>query len=240
MRIALPSCTLALILLAACGGGTKTVTKQGTMSSGTIAVTASGGKIEAYPPAAGEPSDRYTLQVYGPSGKTATIDQVVESRKTSFVTSAANGSTADVLVRVPQGVHAQLRTTNGDIHVSDVNAPVDAVAGQGSIKIQIPSYANARTGRGNVSATIGDLNWPGALHFESEAGDVEVWIPAVANARVDLHTDHGTVFTDFNLRGSASGDAETITGNLGSGGNRSVVVRVKNGNIRLLKLVPQM
>lgn len=227
-------------MFAGCGGGTKTVTKQGTLSSGTIAVSASGGKIEAYPPAAGEPSDRYTLQVYGPSGDAATINQVVEPRKTSFMTSASTGSTADVLVRVPQGVHAQLRTMNGDIHVSDVNAPVDAEAVQGSIKIQIPSYANARTGRGNVSATIGDLNWPGALHFESDAGDVEVWIPAVANARVDLHSDHGTVFTDFNLHGSASGDAETITGNIGNGGNHSVVVHAKNGNVRLLKLVPQM
>ena len=46
---------------------------------------------------------------------------------------------------------------------------------------------------------------------------------------MDLHTDHGTIFTDFNLHGTAKGEAETIGGNLGSAGARSIYVRVKNG-----------
>lgn len=239
MRRAVRSAALLAVLaaLAACGGERSTITKTGSLRAGSIAVTAMRGKIEAYPPAAGEPKDRYTLAVYPRGAGAPVLNDVSSSSAHAFT---ASGGAADVLVRVPQGVRAVLRTVNGDIHVSDVNAPVDAAAQDGSIKIQIPSYADARTQHGNISATIGDIHWPGTLHFSSDAGDVEVWIPAVANAEVDLHTDHGTIFTDFNLRGSASGQAETITGAIGTGGARRVVVRAKNGNVRLLKLVPQM
>lgn len=226
-----------LLFMSGCSGERNAIRKQGTLQAGSITVSASRGKIEAYPPAAGEPKDRYTLAVYPRGPGVPVLNDTLSPRSLRFTTT---GAPSDVLVRVPQGVHAYLNAAAGDIHVSDVNAPVDAQALSGDIKIQIPSYANARTRSGNISATIGDINWPGQLHFASDRGDVEVWIPAVANASVDLHTDHGTIFTDFNLHGSANGDSETITGAIGTGGNRAVIVRVKNGNIRLLKLVPQM
>ncbi|MFN2528764.1 MAG: hypothetical protein ABR584_08600 [Candidatus Baltobacteraceae bacterium] len=151
-----------------------------------------------------------------------------------------NAPRADVLVRVPNGVRAELKARNGDIHVSDVVGPVDAVDEQGDIKIQIPSYANARTKTGNVSVLFGDVNWPGDLHFAAGHGDVEVYVPATADARVDLRTEHGIIFTDFDLHGKSHGDRESIVGRIGKGGSHAVIVRVGFGNIRLLRLVPQM
>lgn len=225
------------VLSAGCSGERNAITKQGTLAAGSIRVAAEHGKIEAYPPAASDPKDRFTVIVYPRASGVPVINDIASEKTHAFT---ATGVAADVLVRVPAGVRALLKTTAGDIHVSDVNAPVDAQALQGNIKIQIPSYANARTHLGNVSATIGDVKWPGTLHFSSDRGDVEVWLPAIADATVNLHTDNGTVFTDFNLHGNASGTAETISGSIGSGGNRAVIVRVKSGNIRLLKLVPQM
>lgn len=237
MRVG-PLLGLLLVLpCVGCSGDRAAIRKQGTLTGGSISVSAAAGKIEAYPPAANEPKDRYTLEVYR-RGNGAPILNVLTSASTH--TFATAGAPADVLVRIPQGVRAVLRAQRGDIHVSDVNAPVEATALAGDIKIQIPSYADARTQRGNISATLGDANWPGTLRFSSDAGDVEVWVPAIADATVDLHTDRGTIFTDFNLRGTASGQAETITGTIGSGGRRTLVVRTKNGNVRLMKLVPQM
>lgn len=230
--------SMLALAVAGCGSERAAIAKQGAMARGTMNVTAANGKIEAYPPAVGEHKDHYTIQVLPRGDGPPALNEVVDGYTRRF--STRGGGPADIFVRIPQGIHASLRTPKGDIHVSDVNAPVDAAAGMGNIKIQIPSYATARTGRGNVSVTFGDVNWPGTLHFESDQGDVEVWLPADANAAVDLHTDHGTVFTDFDLRGSASGQSETIVGHLGSGGNRSLVIRAKNGNVRLLKLVPQM
>lgn len=245
IRTGLPNCQLGRVFilmlalaLAGCGSERAAIANQGTMAHGTITAAVANGKIEAYPPAVGERKDHYTVQVLPRGDGAPALNEIVDGSTRRF--STRGRGPADIFMRIPPGVHALLRTTSGDIHVSDVNAPVDATAGTGNIKIQIPSYATARTGRGNVSATFGDVNWPGTLHFQSDQGDVEVWLPANANASVDLHTDRGTVFTDFDLRGSASGQSETIVGQLGSGGDRSLVIRAKNGNVRLLKLVPQM
>jgi len=146
----------------------------------------------------------------------------------------------DYTVRVPKQAHLSLFTANGSIHATDVAQPVDARVRTGEIKIQIPSYANAATEEGNITVLFGDAQWPGTLHFSTERGDIEVWVPATADADVNLHTDHGTIFTDFNLRGTSSGDTETIAGSIGRGGNRKVDVHVTNGSIRMLKLTPQM
>ena len=219
-----------ILLLASCSTGANTVTQTGTLDTGTLRVSATAGKIEAYPPAAGDPKNRYTI-----SSQSAT--PAVVSHSPGQVTLIGS---SELLIRVPDGVRAQLQINKGDIHVTDVRGPVDAKDAQGDIKIQIPSYANASTVRGNISVLFGDANWPGDLHFSAMQGDVELWVPATANARVDLQTDHGIIFTDFDLHGKAHGDVETIVGKIGTGGPRGIIVRVKTGNIRLLRLVPQM
>lgn len=244
---------LAALTLGGCGTDKGAVTQQGVLSRGTMALINTQGKIEAYPPANNEPKDQYTIVATAASGDAPTVVQYdAESRTLTACPGtraklplqcmpAPAGTRIDYLVRVPKDVRAYLATTNGDIHVSDVGGAVDARTVNGDIKIQVPSYANAQTVNGNVSVTFGDVNWPGTLHFSSTKGDVEVYVPAIANAHVDLHTDHGTVYTDFDLHGSSQGDAETIVGNIGTpGANRGVQVRVINGSIRLLKLVPQM
>ncbi len=236
---------LLLLLASGCAADRSAFTHTGVLNTGTLVLTNESGKIEAFPPAAGEPKNRYTISVTSADRAFRTVELFSAFSKTLQVCPGScpprkDTPAADYLIRVPAGVHARLTMANGDIDVSDVNAPVDAEVGTGDIKIQIPSYANARAGNGNVAVTFGDANWPGTLHFSTGRGDVELYVPAVANAHVDLHTDRGTVFTDFDLRGTSRGMAETIVGNIGSGGDRSVVVRVANGNVRLLKLVPQM
>ena len=236
---------LLLCILAACSTDKNAVTQSGTLDSGTIRVAIASGKIEAYPPAAADPKNRYMISVTAPNASvSASVHQYIAT-KTVLVCPAAcppavGGPAVDLLVRVPKDVRSVLTSLNGDIHVSDVSGPVDATAVSGDIKIQVPGYANASTESGNVSVLFGDANWPGDLHFSSGHGDVEVYVPATANATVDLRTDRGTIFTDFDLHGHASGQAESIVGKIGTGGAHSVIVRAKEGNVRLLRLVPQM
>lgn len=234
--------------------------QQGRLTSGTIALINTTGNVEAFPTAVGEPPSQYTIAAldakgkpfetalaFDPASNTLTACPIArrsaryaETKKSPMTCPPAPAQPVNYLLRVPKGVHAYITTTDGDIHVSDVSGPVDAFDATGSIKIQVPSYAQARTVNGNVSVTFGELNWPGTLHFSAQNGDVEVYVPAVANAHVDMRTDHGTIFTDFDLRGTSNGASETITGNIGAGGNRGVNIRVKSGSIRLLKLTPQM
>jgi hypothetical protein len=236
---------LLLCVLAACATDKNAVTKTGELNAGTIRAAIASGKIEAYPPAAGDPKNRYVVSLTAPNAALGSSIHTDAETRTVTVCPAlcpppSNGPAVDLLLRVPQNVHSVLTAGSGDIHVSDVSGPVDATTVSGDVKIQIPSYANASTQTGNVSVLFGDVNWPGNLRFSSGRGDVEVYVPATANAAVDLRTQRGTIFTDFDLHGHASGQAEFIVGKIGSGGAHSITVRVTEGNIRLLRLVPQM
>lgn len=249
----LPLLTFAL---ASCGKSNVSVTQHGRFDGQAMAVANLRGNIDAYAPAVGQAPDEYTVTQTTPARNVRTDIRVDRRSRTLTVCPApanarvssvgpgdcpqTEGELINYIVRVPRGVRAYLSTISGSVHVTDVSGPVDAHVRNGDIKLQIPSYGNASTGNGNVVVMFGDANWPGTLHFSAERGDVEVWVPATADAAADLHTDHGTIFTDFDLRGSSNQGAETIVGKIGKGGDHGINVRVSNGSIRLLKLTPQM
>ena len=104
----------------------------------------------------------------------------------------------------------------------------------------VPGYAQASAGTGNVTVYMGATSWPGTLKFSSRHGDVEVWINATAHFNVRMHTDRGTIFTDFLLRGTSKGFAETIDGNVGTASTHGIDIEARNGSIRLLQLKPQI
>jgi hypothetical protein len=86
---------------------------------------------------------------------------------------------------------------------------------------------------------MGATQWPGTLDFSTRHGDIEVWISAKAAFGVHLHTADGVLFTDFGLRGTSSGSAETIDGSVNGGSAQRVDVETPSGSIRLLRLQPQ-
>ncbi|MEO6913074.1 MAG: hypothetical protein ABI182_03510 [Candidatus Baltobacteraceae bacterium] len=204
------------------------------LAGGSIAVVAQAGNIDAYPPAVGEPKNQWTVQA-----------QVMRGAPRPPIDATAGRvrvtGHADYLLRVPKQVSLDARTTRGAINISDIDGAVSAENDDGTIHIQVPGYATARTLRGNISVTFSDLNWPGTLHFSSQNGDIEVWVPAIVNTHVHLHTDRGTIFSDFGIRGSARGMAETIDAQIGNPTQRhGIDIEIRNGSIRLLRLVPQM
>ena len=112
-------------------------------------------------------------------------------------------------------------------------------AAKGNVQIILPGYVEARVGTGRLSATMGAMQWPGTLHFSTESGDIEVWVNENAKFHIRMHTDNGTLFSDFDLRGRSAGSAETIDTDINGGGAQSIDIESKAGAIRLLKLHPE-
>jgi DUF4097 and DUF4098 domain-containing protein YvlB len=86
---------------------------------------------------------------------------------------------------------------------------------------------------------MGSTGWPGTLHFSTQHGNVELWINETAAFDVRLHTGSGTLFTDFDLRGTSQGSSETIVGRVNGGGSHGIDVETTSGTIRLLRFHPQ-
>jgi len=195
------------------------------------------GSIEAFKPAMGQASTRLTLQPSGPQG-VAEPGPILTRDGTSYTYDVTYARA--LLARIPDGVALDVASTDGDIDVTDITGPVVAYGKSGAVRVMVPGYAQARAGTGNVTVYMGATTWPGTLKFSSQHGDVEVWINATAHFGVRMHTDRGTVFTDFGLTGTSKGESETIVGTVGGTSSQGIDIEVADGSIRLLQLKPQV
>ena len=194
--------------------------------------------LNVYKPAVGEPADRYTIQATQlPSG---------EAPPAPSVLSAGNGIVVQapdplygLLVRLPDKVNLDVQSTEGNVSVIDVSGNVIVHAGIGNVKVLVPGYAEASNTKGDIEVTVGANVWPGTLKFSSNDGDVTVYVPETAKFHAHLHTDNGTLFTDFNLTGTSKGSNETIDAPVNGGGSIGIDIETKHGAARLLRLAPQ-
>lgn len=195
------------------------------------------GSIEAFKPAMGQASTLLTLQPSGPPG-VATPGPILkrDGRAYSYDVTYARS----LLARIPDGVSLDVASTDGDVNVTDITGPVVAYGKNGTVRVMVPGYARASAGTGNVTVYMGATTWPRTLRFSSQHGDVEVWINATAHFNVRMHTDRGTVFTDFGLTGTSKGQSETIVGTVGGRSAQGIDIEAADGSIRLLQLKPQV
>lgn len=146
---------------------------------------------------------------------------------------------AALLVRVPNRSDVVVRSRNGDVSVTDIAGNADVATQNGNVTIMLNGYAQASTINGTLNVTMGAATWPGSLRFSTQRGDITLWITPKAGCTVHLHTDNGTLFTDFGLTGAANGPSETIDGAVNGGGPQRIDVESARGSIRLLRLQPQ-
>jgi hypothetical protein len=204
---------------------------------GTIVVQNVQGDVNAFAPERGEPADEYTIAAYQPAGSNLT-----EIKKQHLVINVrATAPGVRYLVRGPEGGVLNLSTQKGSIMVADFDGIVNAHSDHGDVKMLIPKYGNVSVGTGNVSVIFASTDWPGTLQYTVQNGNVELYVNENAKAHVRLHTDDGNIYSDFNeLKGSSTGNSETIDSAINGGGPRSIDVEVKTGSIRLMQLKPQV
>lgn len=204
---------------------------------GTIVVNNIQGDISAYAPERAQPKDDYTVEAYAASASPA---PAIVSKTGLLVTARSLVPGVRYLVRGPKGGAMTLDTQRGSIMVADFEGVVNAHVGRGGIKMLIPEYGSATIGTGNISVIFAGTDWPGTLRFSAQNGNVELYVNENAKARVRLHTGNGTIYSDFPLKGTSKGNAETISSVINGGGPRSIDVEVKTGSIRLMQLKPQI
>jgi hypothetical protein len=233
-----PLLLLALLpSVAACSSAPAVLTRSGVFPPGAALIVRNiSGDIDAYAPARGQPPDEYTIAAY--SREAGSPVTVAMHPMLAIVKAVLPG--VRFLIRGPRGSTLDLFTARGNVNVADYEGVLDARTGTGDIKALIPRYGNASTVHGNISVIFASTTWPGTLHFSTQDGNVELYVNENARAHVSMHTGDGTVFSDFNIRGTSSGTGETIDSDINGGGPRSIDVQVHQGSIRLMQLKPQV
>jgi hypothetical protein len=236
-----------LVALAGCAGAAPFFSSTGTLQPGSTMQVVSNAdadakplEINVYKPAIGDPKDKYTVSLTGPHQTTRMLSGVTRLKGRTLTVDPAVGGARVALIRVPGNVALSVDNAKGPVNITDITGTIVAKTGTGDIKIMVPNYAQASTRDGNITVYTSATKWPGTLHYATQHGTVELWINENAEFRVHLHTDRGTIFTDFDLRGTSKGLSETIDSAVGANPKQGIDVNVGTGDIRVLQLKPQV
>jgi len=138
-----------------------------------------------------------------------------------------------IRVRVPDGVKAFARSTNGSIAMDGLTSEIDAATTNGDVSVRTSGgLINATTTNGSVTATLGEVSGDQPMRFSTTNGSVTVYAPPSLSADLEMTTTNGGVVSDFPLTISGSIRRNQLRATLGSGG-RAIVVRSTNGNVAL-------
>lgn len=146
------------------------------------------------------------------------------------------GHKASFLVRVPPGVHVDLRTVNGGVRLANVSGEVRASSTNGGVKgtIGAASLVEARTTNGGVELSIdGALAPSGEVRLTSVNGGVRLTVPADTRADVSARCVNGRVDVD-DLPIAVDGEQtrRRVQGTLNGGGTR-IELQTTNGGVTL-------
>jgi hypothetical protein len=109
---------------------------------------------------------------------------------------------ADLNITVPRHSSLQLKCLNGgDIFVEQVDGDIDAENLNGKITLKgIGGSVVAHSLNGEVTASLDRIDATKAMSFSTLNGDIDVTLPENLKANVRMKTDHGEIYSDFEVK----------------------------------------
>jgi DUF4097 and DUF4098 domain-containing protein YvlB len=158
-------------------------------------------------------------------------DNTIEVQATAMA-----GSPLTVLV--PADTSLSLRSTNGSLSVEGVHGEIDAHTTNGRIQIsKVSGTVLADTTNGGIHVSMDSVDPSKPLAFSTSNGAIDVTLPADLKANVRFKTNHGAIYSDFNV--TLGGAAPlTVPDNSGQGRYRirfdnAMEGRVNGGGVQI-------
>jgi hypothetical protein len=178
---------------------------------------------------------------------------IEESGNEVQVRSGGMSRGTDFTIQVPARTHLKLSALNdGPIVVEGVEGEIEVNNQNESITLtNVAGSVVANAMNGTVKVILTRLTADKAMAFTSFNGDVDVTLPASTKANLKMRSDHGEIFTDFDVQTRAAAPAasqnarrsdgririevnQTIQGAI-NGGGPEFELRTFNGNIYVRK-----
>jgi DUF4097 and DUF4098 domain-containing protein YvlB len=134
--------------------------------------------------------------------------------------------TVDLVITVPVHTSLSLHTVNdGNIFVTGVDGELDVNDVNGEVDLKnISGSVVAHALNGHVMVTFNRIDPQKPMAFSSLNGDIDVTFPADLKANVNLRTDNGEVYSDFDVKLIANAPQQTVEDERGKGGKYRVKV----------------
>jgi DUF4097 and DUF4098 domain-containing protein YvlB len=134
--------------------------------------------------------------------------------------------TVDVTVTVPVHTSLSLKTVNdGNILVTGVDGELDIDNVNGEVILKnVSGSVVAHALNGKVLATFNRVDPQKPMAFSSLNGDIDVSFPADLKANVNMRTDNGEVYSDFDVQLTATAPQQVVEDGRSQGGKYRVKI----------------
>lgn len=156
-------------------------------------------------------------------GSSSGLD-VTEDNNTVKVSSGFFGGPTDVVIQVPTQTSVSVKTMTGSaVTIENVSGEIEANNMNGQVNItNVSGSVVAHSMNGKVVVSLNTVTPDKAMSFSTMNGDVDVTLPASTKANVKLKTDHGEMFTDFDVKLDSSAQPPQVEDNRKKGGRYRV------------------
>jgi DUF4097 and DUF4098 domain-containing protein YvlB len=134
------------------------------------------------------------------------------TEENNVISVVGSENTGRVTIMVPRQTSLVLRSVNGGaIVVEDISGSIDANHTNGGITItNVSGSVLANTTNGKVLVSLNRVSPDKAMSFTSFNGTVDVTLPADVKANVMMKTNNGEIWSDFDIKLSASGKPPVV------------------------------
>jgi DUF4097 and DUF4098 domain-containing protein YvlB len=167
---------------------------------------------------------------------------IAEDHNVVTIGTGPAGGAGDLSIQVPVNSSVTLKALNGGhVDVTGVNGELDIENMNGPITLKgVSGSVTAHALNGGITVALDKVTAEKPMSFTCMNGPIDVTLPADTRARLRMKTDHGSVYTDFEVKvdtpdagKNVKGD-KTVIGSINGGGPEFRFETV-SGNILLHK-----
>jgi DUF4097 and DUF4098 domain-containing protein YvlB len=146
------------------------------------------------------------------------------TEENNVITVIGTNSSAHLTIQVPVQTNLVLRSVNGGaITVENISGSIDANHTNGGITVtNVSGSVLANTTNGNVTVSLNKVSGDKAMSFTSFNGKVDVTLPQDVKANVMMKTNNGEIWSDFDIKLSATGKPPVVEDSRSSDGKYRV------------------
>jgi DUF4097 and DUF4098 domain-containing protein YvlB len=131
---------------------------------------------------------------------------------------------ADLVIQVPVQTSVSVNAQVGNaVTIENITGEIEANNGNGQLTItNVSGSVMAHSLNGKILASINSVTPDKAMSFSTMNGEIDVTLPASIKANVKLKTEHGDIFTDFDVKLDAAARPPQVEDNRKKGGRYRV------------------
>lgn len=165
---------------------------------------------------------KYSTAKDGDEGKNKTKDglrriggggmdlEVTENGNTVTVRSQSWNNKLELEIEVPSNMDLEVKTHNdGNLEITNIQGAVELTNHNGEISaLGISGSVVATTYNGEVKITFDKVNAETPMSFTTYNGDVDITFPSATKASLKMKTEHGDIYSDFEVDFKNSGPVQ--------------------------------